>query len=257
MICSKCNSSAFDSQAYCRNCGTLGVFEINRSDLAKTGVNSAPQALVFARNSKFLMWLLLTVIVLEVVSGFSMFMQLNLFDQMSSGYFASQFEMTQAAVANDKRQQIIGSIYFLVFLLCVITFCLWIYSAVKNLEAKGVKDLDYTAGWAVGWYFIPFANLWKPYLAMKQVWQASCSPNAWKATKRGKILPWWWGSFLLSNMVANLVFKNSIQQNLSIEALMEMTRMHLGSSVLSAIATFIAYSIVKEVRDLQLSWRSI
>ena len=44
---------------------------------------------------------------------------------------------------------------------------------MKNIHKFEVAR-DYTSpGWAVGWYFIPFANLIKPYGVMDEIWDGS------------------------------------------------------------------------------------
>lgn len=55
-------------------------------------------------------------------------------------------------------------------------FMMWTFRAAHNLRALGALALKTTPGWAVGWYFVPIANLWKPYQAGIEIWQASQSP---------------------------------------------------------------------------------
>jgi len=57
-------------------------------------------------------------------------------------------------------------------------------------------------GWAVGWYFVPIANLWKPYEAMKQAWQVSENPANWPQIP-ADYLPAWWGLYLLYSVLSN------------------------------------------------------
>ena len=43
-----------------------------------------------------------------------------------------------------------------------------------------VKDADhesFTPGWSVGWFFVPIMNPWKPFQAMREIWQASAEPG--------------------------------------------------------------------------------
>jgi hypothetical protein len=44
----------------------------------------------------------------------------------------------------------------------------WIYRANANAHALG-GDLSVSPGWAVGWFFVPIACLFKPYLAMRRL----------------------------------------------------------------------------------------
>jgi hypothetical protein len=72
---------------------------------------------------------------------------------------------------------------------------LWMHRAVANLVAWKIKGLSYSPGWAVGWWFIPVANVYKPFAAMIEVWQAS-NPAAgienWSGSRKNTALIVWW-----------------------------------------------------------------
>jgi hypothetical protein len=90
-------------------------------------------------------------------------------------------------------------------------FFTWIYRAKANTAALGAAHLRFTPGWAVGWYFIPIANFWKPYLAMKELWQASHAPGACPEAAIGGLLPRWWTLWLLSLLSSPAVIYTSFQ----------------------------------------------
>src|SRR5688500_18010935 len=52
------------------------------------------------------------------------------------------------------------------FIAVVVFFLIWVYRAFNNLSALKPGNLEFSPGWAVGWWFIPFANLIKPFQAM-------------------------------------------------------------------------------------------
>ncbi|MDE2763285.1 MAG: DUF4328 domain-containing protein [Gemmatimonadota bacterium] len=72
----------------------------------------------------------------------------------------------------------------------------WIHRANHNARALGATGLKMTPGWAVGWYFVPIAWFWKPYQAMKEIWQASIDPKHWWRQGGSPLLVWWWGLWL-------------------------------------------------------------
>ena len=67
----------------------------------------------------------------------------------------------------------------------------WTLRASHNVRALGATNLMFSPRASVGWYFVPIANLWKPYQAMREIWQASVSPSAWKRQQIPLLLPWW------------------------------------------------------------------
>jgi len=150
-------------------------------------------------------------IAISVVALISNVMEYQLLTQMQSGAFAdAEAEMTAAATANDTRQAIIGGLQFLLFVAAGVAILMWIYRANTNARALGATSMRFTPGWSVGWYFIPIANLWKPYQAMKEIWKASANPRNPNAAQRSPLLPWWWGLWIGSGILGNAVFRLSI-----------------------------------------------
>src|SRR5918997_5039842 len=81
----------------------------------------------------------------------------------------------EAAETNDLRQGAVWLIHLAVRVALVVAFLLWLHRASKNLRALGnpSQRIEFTPGWAVGWFFIPFANLVMPYKAVREVWEKS------------------------------------------------------------------------------------
>lgn len=84
-------------------------------------------------------------------------------------------------------------------LLSFILLLVWTYKAYTNLHSLKSRDLEYTPGWAVGWWFIPLANLVKPYQVMGELWNASDSDfneNTFFTNYVGtpRIVGFWWAS---------------------------------------------------------------
>jgi hypothetical protein len=63
----------------------------------------------------------------------------------------------------------VGLAQIAVFISTAVVFLIWLHRAYKNLRAFGVKT-ETSPGWAVGYWFIPFANLVRPYQAVKELW---------------------------------------------------------------------------------------
>jgi hypothetical protein len=98
-----------------------------------------------------------------------------------------------------------GSGLFLISLLaCYVIGGMWIYRAACNVRALGADDLDDSPGWAVGWYAIPFANLVRPFRAMRQIWLASEAPHDWDDGKKPPLLSIWWALFVIDCIVGNI-----------------------------------------------------
>ena len=98
----------------------------------------------------------------------------------------------------------------LLTLVTIVFFAMWIYRAAANVVAAGTVGFDYTPGWAVGWFFIPFANLYKPYAAMRQIWNASQGGQGDALDRSEGLLAIWWGTWLLANIASNISLRLTI-----------------------------------------------
>lgn len=92
-----------------------------------------------------------------------------------------------------------------------IAFLVWRHRIQVNLcGAMPVSRPEYTPGWAVGWWFVPLANLVKPKQAMDEAWLASdpllpAGATGWRGRRVNPILGWWWAAWILS-WLAPMVF---------------------------------------------------
>lgn len=92
---------------------------------------------------------------------------------------------------------------FLVLLACFVLVGRWIYRVDANAHAIG-REMSITPGWAVGWYFVPFANLVMPYQAMREAWDSSHEAAGLEEERDTLLLPSWWGLWLVTNIVSNI-----------------------------------------------------
>lgn len=92
-----------------------------------------------------------------------------------------------------------------VFGVVTIVWFMWIYRTYRNLPALGAAGLRYSPGWAVGYYFIPILNLFRPYQVMQETWKASDvrydAETNWQSLSVPALLGWWWAVHLVSTVV--------------------------------------------------------
>ncbi|WEK46634.1 MAG: DUF4328 domain-containing protein [Candidatus Andeanibacterium colombiense] len=90
------------------------------------------------------------------------------------------------------------------YLVSVVFVAMWIHRAHANLFAAGLHDLEYTPGWSVGWFFIPFANLIKPFQAMRELWNASYGADNSFGSETPSAVGSWWACFIAGNILLNI-----------------------------------------------------
>ena len=89
------------------------------------------------------------------------------------------------------------------FITVVIAWLVWCYRANVNLRLLSGVPMKFTPGWAVGWWFIPFANLVMPYRVVKEIWRVSHGPRSTSHALVG----WWWALYLVSTFVDRVTWR--------------------------------------------------
>lgn len=97
-------------------------------------------------------------------------------------------------------------LYLLAFVVSGFLILKWTYRVNRNAHAFA-SGLSTSPPWSVGWYFIPFASLWKPYQALSETWRASAAPERWRSGETPSLFPWWWGLWIASNVLGNLSWR--------------------------------------------------
>lgn len=101
----------------------------------------------------------------------------------------------------------LGLCQFGAAVLGAIFVCVWMHCAASNLRVFGHRGLQFSPAGAAGWWFVPFANLVKPYQAMSEIVRrsepSSLSDGYWSASSTGT-LGLWWGAWIASNVIANV-----------------------------------------------------
>ncbi len=98
-------------------------------------------------------------------------------------------------------------------ILAIIFFLIWEYRSFNNLSALKARNLEFSPGWAVGWWFIPFANLVKPFQVVRELWNESDpdfdEETGFLHTSAGtpEIIGFWWATFLLSGFIGRIADK--------------------------------------------------
>lgn len=136
------------------------------------------------------------------------------------------------------------------FLVSAIIVGMWIYRAHANLFAFGLDDLEFSPGWSVGWFFVPIMSLFRPFQAMRELWNASRGIDADDPSTASGLLGPWWGAYLVGNILDQISFRlasgatdaNTIAASNGIGA---------GGSALTCVSAWFLLQIVDDVLDGQ------
>lgn len=138
---------------------------------------------------------------------------------------------------------------WLLLIATYVVFGMWIYRAAANVVAAMVPGFDCTPGWAVGWYFVPFANLFKPFAVMRQIWNASHTGG--RDLDRGEpLLVYWWGIWTLTNIASYAALRFGLNPRNAADA-QSALEIETFSSVLCLALYPLAYLLVDRVTRAQ------
>ncbi len=124
------------------------------------------------------------------------------------GYYSyaklpAHFDPSKILLPSDTLISIVTIIQIIFSIITGITFLIWIYRTNKNLHQVSGQSMVFAPNWAVAWYFVPIANLFKPYQVMKELWKTSHKNQTSSLT----LLGWWWTLWLISNFIGQLLLR--------------------------------------------------
>jgi hypothetical protein len=191
-----------------------------------------------ARKSKWLQRSLIVLIVVELLCLVSSLMQFELLNN-------PPFDL-EAAEANDRRESLMGISFFVVYLFTLVVFARWIISSHKTVRALGARGMSISPGWAVGYYFIPFINLVRPYTAMKELWCASVDPRHAASQFAPPLLPAWWALWIINGILGQIILRMSLHAE-DIDALKTLTVVNIIGSIAGVVLSLVALKLVKGI----------
>lgn len=207
MNCPHCGNPTSAADKFCRACGRSV-----ETQMAHIQAPGQPQATAYpisptiyrsaGATAGWVTGLLIASAVIALVGILTTWNVLRLVNDIGGGELVSnqQVENADSAMAGS------GILQLLFLIGTAVAWCIWQHRAHSNLLSLGSQGLRFTPGWAVGYWFIPFINLVRPYEAMRELWQAS-DPGATLGWRSGQVTPvigWWWGAFVLSGLVGRV-----------------------------------------------------
>jgi hypothetical protein len=125
-----------------------------------------------------------------------------------------------------------------------ITFLRWLHLAVRQAQALAI-DVGVTPGWAVGYWFIPFANLVKPYHTVRNLLAGLGGKSLVASARVGM----WWGLWIIGNMLSQIQARMSVSGGLEAQAPSEAYAVGILSSLLSLVSAILCIGIVRAAQQ--------
>lgn len=203
MRCVHCGNESGDSDQYCGKCGaSLSPSASGGPTPPLTGGQYGPgqagaqvaryDLAAIARPLVVMLWAYLAIEVVAALGGV-----------LVAG--ATGDMRTPAEALNG----LVGLVFFFVSVATGILFMIWQYRASSNCRTMGAH-LQVSPGWGVGAYFTPIVCLYRPFQAMKEIWQASADPLHWREQQAPDLIKTWWALWIISCALSQLTFRMSM-----------------------------------------------
>jgi Domain of unknown function (DUF4328)/Protein of unknown function (DUF2510) len=138
------------------------------------------------------------------------------------------------------------------FFLTGVLFIIWLFRAHRS-DRMYPAQLRHASGWAIGGWFVPILNLWRPPQMVLDV-RRGASGTGWPSTA---LVLWWWWILMVSNVVQSVANSLAPSADAAFGTYVEDVRRSLvvdaSASILAAIAAVLAILVVRStvrlVRD--------
>jgi hypothetical protein len=137
-----------------------------------------------------------------------------------------------------------GLVLFVVAVSTIVTFLMWLHLAVRQTEALEI-NVGVTPGWAVGYWFIPFANLVKPYQTVRNLLNGLGGESLVSSAR----VSLWWALWIADNLFSQAETRLSMSGGLEAETSSAAHAVGLISSLLSIAGAILCIGIVRAAQQ--------
>jgi hypothetical protein len=162
--------------------------------------------------------------------------------KLAEGGYVSQAGL--AAWANDTDTA--GNLFVWVAMGLAVAFIAWLARTVDNVPALGGGTPHESPRWAVVWWFVPIAFLWKPYSVVRESWDRLATPahnghNRW-------VVAWWicWIGGVAITRLANAMSADPSASYAALETAYADEMLGLAALIVSAVLGFL---VIRETED--------
>ncbi|HEX5620680.1 MAG TPA: DUF4328 domain-containing protein [Solirubrobacteraceae bacterium] len=181
------------------------------------------------------------IVAISVAAVISDILYVGLVDRLLAGEDVSEAE----AIAGDDRQSMMAVFQFGAWIAGAIVFIRWLHGAYKNVDVVARPERRYGHGWAIGAWFVPILNLWRPKQIVNDVWRAGGRDS--QDAEPGWLLLIWWTAYIVSSFAWR--FADNIYEGEALDDLRNGTIAIMVSDGIDVIGAILAILIVRAATD--------
>jgi Domain of unknown function (DUF4328) len=204
------------------------------------------------RRARWAIVALAALIVCEGVVILMSYLEVGLLERVLSGETVPVSELE----ASDSRTGLVGGLEFVAFVAAGVFFIRWFHAAYANLAALGQSNLRFRPGWAIGSWFVPILNLWRPKQIANDIWTGSAPfapsypESGWKEVPVPQLLGFWWAAWLGCSVVGNIAARTWFDTSTA-QDLQNADKLEIAASVLTVVAALLAIAVIRSLSSRQ------
>jgi len=141
------------------------------------------------------------LVILMLGNAVGLFLAIDYRSKLKPGSMVGKLFADPSTLSAQHRLAVADLIQGLALLFCAVLWIMWFHRAYKNLFSFGL-GLRFGTGWAIGGWFVPILNLWRPKEIANDIWRGSSAEakphSAWHDLPVPKFVHWWLAIYLFS-----------------------------------------------------------
>ena len=163
----------------------------------------------------------------------------------------------QEGNAHDRLYAGVGIVQLVLVLITGFLWLRWLHRAYSNLGAVGHRTSRFTPGWAVGYWFVPIVNLWRPYHVHRDLAARSRAGNALTEDEvraaKTPLVDRWWTTWIVGGLLGNVSSRLAVKAQ-TLPQLRTVTWLQLAQDALIVLAALLALRLLRGVSTAQQRW---
>jgi hypothetical protein len=172
----------------------------------------------------------------------------HLLSDISSRDLARLANDILAAQTSDNQTSVIAIVELATLIIAGVSFIAWFHRAYDNLRDLGATTMRYAPGWAIGAWFVPVLNFWRPKQIANDIWRGSDPRHpgrqpVWREPV-SPLLWFWWSAWILLFILSRAA-SQAWTSAVSTHAIRSATSMDIAAEVTSIIAAGLSIALVR------------
>jgi hypothetical protein len=148
------------------------------------------------------------------------------------------------SVLRDVVDGLVGVAAMVISVGSAIAFLRWLHLTVRQAEALGI-GMRVTPALAVGYWFIPFANLVKPYHVIRRLLNQLGGQSLVDAARVGT----WWGVWIVGNVLSQIEVRLTLSGGLDAPTSSAAYALGTAASVMSIVGALLCIGVVRTIQQ--------